>query len=329
MSEPLSDRAPAITNLLLGVTRGGNSHGPASDFLRGTIHRSRVDARTQETLRLLASFRALRRVQLEEFLFERAALSATSRRVVAHRLLSGLRERGLVEPVVAPGTVVGGDSRAYVLTAAGRRVYAASDPSYPSRLMRSPSTLALLHALLLAEVALAFRRGASDAPDASVRWEADWEVVARVGRAFVIPDAFATIEQGGWRVRAFVEADRATEHPKAFARKVHRYVGLYLCGGWRREFHAWPLILTVTTSNPHARSLSRIAGDAATRSGAERIARAFRFTSADELRRMGPLAPIWYVPGCEDRSAILELSDEDNGAVVGRPASALSGTNGG
>lgn len=59
-------------------------------------------ARAEATLRLLASFRGLRRDHLEALLLDGAALAAGSRRVIANRLLRGLCRRGLVEYVLLP-----------------------------------------------------------------------------------------------------------------------------------------------------------------------------------------------------------------------------------
>jgi hypothetical protein len=283
--------------------------------------------RAGQTLRLLAAFRALGRAQLEAFLFADERLTAASRRVVVHRILRQLRERGLVQAFVKPGpAATGGGSRAYVLTPAGQRVYAADDPSYP-RQIRTPSTVLLEHAIALADVAIAFRDAAARATDIAFSWESDWEAVARMGSAVVIPDALVTLERKGWRTRAFIEADRATEREGAFARKLRRYIEFYRSDAWRASFGAWPLILTVTTSDAHARSLCRLA-DRVTRSeGGTRITHAFRFASLDDLRMAGPLAPIWHVAARVDRCAIPELSAEDGPRTVGSPIASHVGHN--
>jgi hypothetical protein len=175
----------------------------------------------------------------------------------------------------------------------------------------------LEHAIALADAAIAFRDAAARATDIGLWWESDWEAVARIGSAIVIPDALVTLERQGWRTRAFIEADRATERESAFARKLRRYIELYRADVWRASFGAWPLILTVTTSDAHARSLCRLA-DRVTRSeGGASIAHAFRFASFDDLRVAGPLAPIWHVAARVDRCALLEPSAEDEHRTVG------------
>jgi hypothetical protein len=271
-----------------------------------------MDARVRRTLRLLAAFRALRRVQLEAFLFADQAQTAESQRVVTNRVLRALRERGLVQAVVLPGALLATSAwRAYVLTAAGQRLYAAGDDCYPARRIRTPSTVMLEHAIALADIALAFRDAAMRARDTWLCWDSDWEAVERIGSAIVIPDAFVTLERMGWRTRAFIEADRATERESAFARKLLRYIELYRADDWRASFGAWPLILTVTTSDAHARVLCRLAHRITLRDGGLRIAGSFRFTSLAELRMEGPFAPIWHVAGRVDRVPVIEPTVED------------------
>src|SRR5207247_1495672 len=176
---------------------------------------------------------------------------------VTHRLVGDLRRRGLIDAVTIAGSIRR-PRRGYVLTADGRRVYAATDPAYPLRRMRAPSVLYLEHATMLADIAVALRDAARQSAVGLV-WESDWEAVARLGSATAIPDALATFEHSGWHTRAFIEADRSTEHDQAFAAKVRRYVQLYLADAWRAALASWPLILTITTSDARARELARVA----------------------------------------------------------------------
>ncbi|HEY6203923.1 MAG TPA: replication-relaxation family protein [Candidatus Limnocylindria bacterium] len=261
------------------------------------------------TLRLLGAFRAIRRDQLERFLLANEAITSPSRRVAAFRILGELRERGFVQAVVLPGTVAtAGATRAYVLTSAGQRAYAADDGAYP-RGIRRPSIVLLDHAIALADIALAFRDGAARAGDIELSWQADWEIVHELGCTTVIPDAFVTLERGGWRTRAFIEADRATERERAFANKVRRYVELYRDDRWRSVLGTWPLILTVTTSEKRARSLCRLAFRVAEAEGGARIRQSFRFASLDELLRRGAFDEIWHMgPGAE-RGLLLNASE--------------------
>jgi hypothetical protein len=297
--------ARAATNPLLRVTPRTNNDGPqdAISHLNTPVRTSIV--RVQRAMRLLAGFGALRRDQLETLLLADEALSPASRRVATHRAVAELRDRGLVQ-TIALASRGSAAPRGYALTERGHGLYGASDPGYPRRRTKRVLSVVLLdHAVALADIALAFRDAVTQAGDIALLWESDWEAVARLGTTLAIPDALVTLEQGGWRTRAFIEADRSTEWLSAFATKVRRYVDLYRREEWRRAMGAWPLVLTVTTSDTHACSLARVAQRVAVAEGGSPIARAFRFTSVDKLGTRGALAQIWHIGGTNEQVAIL------------------------
>jgi len=300
---------PGVTAPLLRVAPGSQNGAAKAANRERTAPARTSSSRLEATLRLLAAFRAVRRDQLEAFLFAGAPVTPPSRRVAAFRILGELRERGFVEAVVLPGTVAtAGATRAYVLTTAGQRAYAADDSAYPRRLRR-PSIVLLDHAVALADIALAFRDSATRAGDIDLSWQADWEIVHELGCTTVIPDAFVTLERDGWRTRAFIEADRATEREHAFANKVRRYVDLYRDDRWRSVLGTWPLILTVTTSDERARSLCRLAFRVAETEGGARIRQSFRFAALDELRHRGAFEEIWHLGLVAERGLILNASE--------------------
>jgi hypothetical protein len=252
---------------------------------------------------LFAGFGALRVDQLEALLLLHDTLTQASRRVATYRVLAELRERAFVETVGLAGRP--GPGRAFVLSPAGRRVYAASDPLYPRRRIgRATSVVMLDHAVALADIAVAFA-SAAHRDGVELLWESDWEALTRLQATIVIPDALVTLRHDGWRTRGCIEADRATERHQAFARKVRRYVDLYLGDRWRAELGYWPQILTVTTSDQRARSLADLAHDEAVRYGGARIAKSFRFISFAELAAHGPFAVAWHVGGGVGREFIL------------------------
>jgi hypothetical protein len=298
-----------VTGGLLRVTPRANDDRPAP-LVRDLNGASRATfVRVERALYLLAGFGALRRGQLEALLVGDTPLSPGSRRVVTYRVIVELRELELAQEIGFPGQPARA-SLGYTLTERGHRAYAARDPAYPTRRIRNaPSVMLLDHASALAETALLFGSAALAAGDVTLGWESDWEAVARIGPLPAVPDALVTLERSGWRARAFIEADRATEWYSAFALKVRRYVELYRGDAWRASLRVWPLILTVTTSDARARSLTRVAERVTRDEGASRITRAFRFVSLDELRERGPLARIWQV-GAE-RMGILDERPSD------------------
>ena len=77
----------------------------------------------------------------------------------------------------------------YLLTPQGRKVYAFFDGRFPIRHIRQPSEGSYPHQFMLTEIALAISGALSRRdPNAHVHWDADWEVVERLGTTRVIPD---------------------------------------------------------------------------------------------------------------------------------------------
>ncbi len=302
--------AAFATSGLLRVTAQAQNGAADSTNSERTARARTSSSRLDASIRLLAAFRALRRDQLERFLFPGEALRPASRRVAAFRVLGTLRERGLLQPVVLPGAAAtGGTTRAYALTAAGQRVYAADDDAYPRRLRR-PTTVLLDHSVALADICLAFRDRAVEAGDIDLSWQTDWDIVAELGRTPVIPDAFVTLARFGWELHGFIEADRATEREHAFANKVRRYVDLYRAARWQGVLGYWPVILTITTSERRAKFLSRLAFRVSSAEGGRPISHSFRSTSFEELARRGPYEDIWYMGEASERTQLLTRHDE-------------------
>jgi hypothetical protein len=167
----------------------------------------------------------------------------------------------------------------------------------------------LAHALMVAEIALAFRRHARAHPgEVVLGWECDWQLAESLGRLPVVPDARLVYEAERTRIHAFIEADRGSEGTRYFGRKIDRYVDLYRGGGWRARLPVWPLILTVVPNETRASEL-RHATEVIVQARAEgrRIIRAFRFTSLDALRGdAGPFAEIWQVAGRTGRFPLID-----------------------
>lgn len=262
----------------------------------------RLTARDLEVLGHLARFRYLNSVQVEGFLFDGSTVRPHSREVLSRRILASLRRRGLVAATArAVGGIGGGSVRsAYFLTEAGRsavvEVAAGSVPPCPrgGRLVE--------HALATADVALSFRRSADARTGHELStWECDWEVARTLGPSLVRPDARLAYLTETWELDAFVEIDRGTERPAAFAAKVAAYLALYRSGAWRERLAVWPLILTVTPTVVRAAALRRtvelvLSGSAD--GAALGCALEFRFASlAHVLEAEGPLGEIWQVAG--------------------------------
>ncbi len=97
-----------------------------------------------------------------------------------------------------------------------------------------------------------------------------------------------------------------------------RYLDLHASGRWQGPLGVWPQTLTLTPTE--RRALELCAATAAVLAGRPDAppASAFRFAAVDDLRRLGPLARIWFAPARRGRQGIAELPDGTDLPVEGR-----------
>ncbi len=257
---------------------------------------TQVTSRELETLLQLACFHYLTAAQVEGFLFDGSTLRPASRERVARRVLAGLVQSGFVLParrLVEGG--VGPARRVYALTAAGEAVLRrAGGRAGPPPARRS--SLFVEHALMTAEVALAFRHAARVQPGPRLEsWESDWDLAAAIPGSPLIPDARIVLAYERLTLHIFLEVDRATERPAAFARKIARYLEWHWSGTWRERLAVWPLVLVVTPTGLRAASLRRTTETVLARIGGEGAE--FRFATLGHLKEAGPCGEIWEVAG--------------------------------
>jgi len=264
---------------------------------------SALPLRDRAALAELSAQRFLSRRQLEELLLAESTLAAGSRATVVKRILRRLRERGLVQ--VSPRLFEGLDGipgeTAYSLTPVGRRVVGSGLAEQRGRGAVRGNFL-LAHALMVAEIGLCFRRCARGKADESVlTWESDWQVAEGRSGWAALPDARLVYAIEGRQLHAFIEADRGTEGARFFAGKIARYLDLYHSGAWCGGLPVWPLVLTVTLTEPRARELWRASeGVLGARAENAALARTFRFAALAELRgEAGPFGAIWRVAGTD------------------------------
>jgi len=256
-----------------------------------------VTSRELETLLQLACFHYLTAAQVEAFLFDATALLPSSRQRVARRIVAGLVRAGYVEPaqrlVSAEGS--GPARRVYVLTASGeavlRRTGRRAGPPPARR-----GSLFIEHALMTAEVALAFQHAARAQPGPQLQsWESDWDLAAAIPGSPLVPDARVVLATDDVTLHIFLEVDRATERPVAFARKIARYLEWHWSGSWRQQLTVWPVVLVVTPNALRAASLRRTTETVLARIGGEGTE--FRFAALGHLKETGPFGVIWQVAG--------------------------------
>ncbi len=259
--------------------------------------------RDMDVILRLACFRYLSRSAIGAFLFEGTALKPRSVEVQTGRILERLKAAGLVAStqrlVGGPG---GGSGRlTYFLTREGQKIADAFTGGPPRRPPQNGSFL-MRHGQMSAEVALAFRRAARTHPGHELtEWECDWAAAMKLGSRLVVPDARIVYHTRHWKFSAFIEVDLATEGTRFFARKIGRYLDLYLDGSWRKQLPRWPLVLTVAPTMARADALKAATEPLLCRPYyAARVARTaeFLFTSLGALcGPCSPLGPIWRSTG--------------------------------
>lgn len=262
-----------------------------------------LSTRETEVVLLLGCYRYLRRNQIEEFLFDQTEISESSRNTTSWRVLRSLTRRGLVDRtshvVGGPG---GGSARlGYFLTTDGYRLAQSLNPNLPPKGRSSGGTFLLQHAVMTAEVALAFRRSARSHPNHDlIDWECDWQAAQRVGSSVVVPDGHVVYAATECELDALIEVDLGTEGTRFFGRKIARYLDLYRSGNWQRHLPAWPVVLTVTKDAPRAAALKR-ATEALLQSRPDarqlQAGTEFAFASLKDVVEQGPLGTIWHVVG--------------------------------
>jgi DNA-binding PadR family transcriptional regulator len=278
--------------------------------------------REVQVLVRLECFGYLTSAHLEEFVFAGSGLTPQSRTVTTRLILRRLSKRGLVAATPARAGGLGGGSPrpAYRLTESGRRLVDALEGRQRGQRGRARGTLFVGHALMAADVCLAFRRAArAEEGHELSEWESERESAARLESARVVPDARLVYRTPAWEVDAFVEIDLGTERASRFAGKVRDYCAAWRSGSWRAHLPSWPLVLTVTTDGRRAVALRR-ATEQLLRSqrDAERLippAVEFDFTSLpDLLGPSGPLGAVWQVAG---REGLQTLITDDEGVPDG------------
>ncbi|MCP3880852.1 MAG: hypothetical protein GY701_21025 [Sulfitobacter sp.] len=79
------------------------------------------------------------------------------------------------------------------------------------------------------------------------------------GRSLTLrPDGFAAWAAGEWELSAFLEIDRATEHPGRIARKADQYFRYWRTGEEQRRNEVFPTVLWVAPTEQRARVLCTV-----------------------------------------------------------------------
>lgn len=270
-----------------------------------------LSARETEALLLIACYRYLSRSQLEGFILEGTQTTPLSRQVISRRIIQRLRDGGFVAAlkrlVGGPG---GGSTRlGYYLSASGAKLAASLDPGLPPRRPVTGGTFLMQHALMTADVALAFHRAARTHPGHELlEWECDWKAAQRLGSSLVVPDARLVYATNDCELDALLEVDLGSEGTRFFGRKMLRYLELFRSGSWRERLPGWPVILTVAPSERRAAALQRgteiVLGSQPDRDKL-RTQTEFAFAALPRIVAEDPLAKVWRIAGRSGEHALL------------------------
>jgi hypothetical protein len=256
--------------------------------------------------------------------------------VQAGRILGRLKAAGLVASTqrLVGGPGGGSAGLMYFLTPAGQKLADAFTGGPPRRPPQNGSFL-MRHGQMAAEVALAFRRAAQSRPGHQlIEWECDWAAAMKLGSGLVVPDGRIVYHTRHWEFSAFLEVDLATEGTRFFARKIERYLDLYLGGSWRKELARWPLVVTVAPTMARADAL-KAATELLLRRPfyTARLARTartaeFLFTSLGALvGPCSPLGPIWRIAGRDGLHPLVTGLDMRGFEIDGPGSSGPSSSN--
>src|SRR2546430_4680452 len=183
-----------------------------------TFSRMRLSShRENEVVLQLSGFRYLTEPLIEDFIFGGSSFTPASRQVITRRLLRRLKRKGLILETPRLVGPAGTARLVYFLTAKGYNLARSLNPGLPSRQPNLRGTSLMGHGLMCAEVALAFRRAARSNPGHELLdWECDWQAAERVRARLVAPDAHLGHDTHDRALRAFIEADPASEGPPVF-----------------------------------------------------------------------------------------------------------------
>jgi hypothetical protein len=266
--------------------------------------------RESEVVLRLAAFRFLSAAQIAEFVLSGSRYSTRSREEINWRVLGSLKARALVActPRMVGGPGGGAARLVYYLTPAGYRLARLLCAGIPVHRAKSPGTFLIRHALMTAEIALAFgRASASHEGHELVAWECDWQAALPLGASAVVPDGYLVYAVNTRRLHAFVEVDLGTEHTAFFARKIRRYLDLYR-GNWRSRLPVWPAVLVVAEGEARATQLRRVTETViGSQPDQRRLRDAVPFAFAgvgDVLGPWGPLGEVWEFAGRRERAAL-------------------------
>jgi hypothetical protein len=224
-----------------------------------------LPARGRAVLGVLLTWHWLTTRQIQRLVFDDAHRSSLANTRAAHRTISRLYERGLIDRLNRRigGTRSGSAAFIWRPTPAGARVF---DPFGERRARRSrtPGLQHLAHALDVAEVAVRLYERARQEPSIEVTAvetePACWRRYTTAGgrAAWLKPDLRLTLRVPARELHWFIELDRATEHRPTLQRKIGLYLAAWCDGGEETRAGVFPRVAWIVPHEQRADEVTQL-----------------------------------------------------------------------
>lgn len=258
-----------------------------------------LQERDRQILAAVGQHRFLSREQIERLFF-----GTTTR---ANYRLQKLWNHGFLNRLHLP-TVRGSSQAIYCLDRHGVPVAAEVLGVPPATIPwkyknRDVGALFLKHLLAVNDVRIAFEFTARENPDHELLlWLPEQDAKNgygwQSGSKVLAPDAYGRYRFGDRVISFFVELDRATMANTRWLEKVERYLQYSASGRYEERFGMKLFrVLVITTTPQRLLNLLAVAE--------ERTDKIFWFTTLDEMKGNGILAPIWLRAGSPDTHQLL------------------------
>jgi hypothetical protein len=122
----------------------------------------------------------------------------------------------------------------------------------------------------------------------------EWQNAAACTRLYLRPDGYGIYRRNGRRFGFFLEFDRGSMNRRDYFKKLSAYFDYATTRRFERDYHGYPTMLVVTTSNAVEERIARVAREAAVgRSVSLPLLLTCRWRIDEPGNPLGLLGPIW------------------------------------
>jgi hypothetical protein len=125
----------------------------------------------------------------------------------------------------------------------------------------------------------------------------EWQNATACTRRYLRPDGYGLYLRNGRRFGFFLEYDRGTMNRRDYCNKLTAYYDYATSRRFERDYHGYPTLLIVTTSNSVEERIARVAREAAVGRGVSLpLLLTCRWRIHEPSNADGLLGPIWREP---------------------------------